>query len=105
MASKRALLVVHSYYLRDTRPRRLATTLTDAGWDVDVVCARDAGESRSQNIGGVRIHRLPARRRRGGRWRYVFEYVTFTFMAFFEVTGLWVRRRHRAIYVVGIPNF
>jgi glycosyltransferase involved in cell wall biosynthesis len=105
MASKRALLVVHSYYLRDTRPRRLATTLTDAGWDVDVVCARDAGETPSQTAGGVRIHRLPARRRRGGKWRYVFEYVSFTAMAFFAVTGLWLRRRHRAVYVIGIPNF
>ena len=105
MASKRALLVVHSYYLRDTRPRRLATTLTDAGWDVDVVCARDDGEEPSQTINGVRVHRLPARRRRGGKWRYVFEYVSFTVMAFADVTALWLRRRHRAVYVIGIPNF
>ena len=105
MASKRAVLVVHSYYLRDTRPRRLATTLTDGGWNVDVVCARDEGEPRAQTVGGVRIHRLPARRRRGGRWRYVFEYVSFTLMAFVEVTGLWLRRRHQAVYVIGIPNF
>jgi glycosyltransferase involved in cell wall biosynthesis len=105
MASKRALIVVHSYYLRDTRPRRLATTLTDAGWDVDVVCARDGGEQPSQTVNGVRIHRLPARRRRGGKFRYAFEYVSFTMMAFLSVTALWIRRRHRAVYVIGIPNF
>jgi len=105
MASKRALIVVHSYYLRDTRPRRLATTLTDAGWDVDVVCARDDGEQSSQTVDQVRIHRLPARRRRGGKFRYMFEYISFTMMAFFSVTTLWIRRRHRTVYVLGIPNF
>jgi len=105
MAKKRALLVVHSYYLRDTRPRRLATTLFDAGWDVDVVCARDDGEARSETVGGVSIHRLPARRKRGKKFRYVFEYVSFTVMASVRVTGLWLRRRHQAVYVIGIPNF
>ena len=105
MAPKRALIVVHSYYLRDTRPRRLATTLTDAGWNVDVVCARDEGESRSQTVDNVRIHRLPAKRRRGSKWRYVFEYISFTAMAFLKVTTLWMRRRHTAVYVIGIPNF
>ena len=105
MAPKRALIVVHSYFVRDTRPRRLAATLTDAGWTVDVVCARDEGEARAQTVNGVRIHRLPARRRRGGKGRYAFEYISFTLMALAKVTGLWIRRRHRAIYVLGIPNF
>lgn len=105
MASKRALLVVHSYYLRDTRPRRLATALTDAGWDVDVVCAREEGEQPVETAGDVRLYRLPARRKRGGKIRYVFEYVSFTTMAFLKVTGLWLRRRHGAVYVIGIPNF
>jgi glycosyltransferase involved in cell wall biosynthesis len=105
MARKRALLVVHSYYLRDTRPRRLATTLNDAGWAVDVVCARDEGEPRAETVHGVRIHRLPSRRRRGTKLRYAFEYISFTLMAFFEVTALWLRRRYRAVYVIGIPNF
>src|SRR5260221_10975857 len=105
MASKRALLVVHSYYLRDTRPRRLATTLTDAGWDVDVVCARDEGEPRTETVHGVHIHRLPARRQRGTKFRYAFEYASFTLMALVRVTALWLRRRHQAVYVIGIPNF
>jgi glycosyltransferase involved in cell wall biosynthesis len=105
MAQKRALLVVHSYYLRDTRPRRLATTLTDAGWEVDVVCARDEGEPRAETVNGVHIHRLPARRQRGTKFRYAFEYVSFTLMAFLRVARLWLRHRHNAAYVIGIPNF
>ena len=70
-----------------------------------MVCGRDEGEARAQTVNGVRIHRLPARRRRGGKGRYAFEYISFTLMALAKVTGLWLRRRHRAIYVLGIPNF
>ncbi|HLW18129.1 MAG TPA: glycosyltransferase, partial [Actinomycetota bacterium] len=73
--------------------------------DVDVVCARDGGEQPAQTVDAVRIHRLPARRRRGGKFRYAFEYVSFTMMAFLSVTSLWIRRRHNAVYVIGIPNF
>ena len=42
--TRRALVVTHSYYVRDTRPRRAATALAEAGWDVEVLCARDEGE-------------------------------------------------------------
>jgi glycosyltransferase involved in cell wall biosynthesis len=102
---KRALFIVHSYYLRDTRPRRHATALADAGWEVDVICARDRDEAPVEQRGRVRISRLPARRRRGSKFRYAFEYVTFALMAFGAATLAFLRRRHRVVYVVGIPNF
>jgi len=37
--------------------------------------------------------------------RYGFEYVSFTIMAFFAVTMRYLRRRHDAVYVLGVPNF
>lgn len=98
----RTLILVHSYYLRDTRPRRHAAILTRAGYDVDVLCARDVGEARVEEIGGVRIRRLPARRKRGSRFRYIFEYVSFTLMATAALALR--RRRYDAIIVIGIPN-
>src|SRR5437867_1125144 len=105
MAAKRVLFVVHSYYVRDTRPRRLANALTDAGWDVDVVCARERGEARRETIRNVRILRLPARRLRGTKSRYLFEYVSFAFMALFAVAARWSARRYQVVYVIGVPNF
>jgi glycosyltransferase involved in cell wall biosynthesis len=99
------LIVVHSYYLRDTRPRRHATALVDAGWEVDVICARDAGEPAMEDVQGARVMRLPARRKRGSKLRYVFEYTSFALMALFAVTRAYLRRRYRAVYVIGIPNF
>ena len=102
---RRVLIVVHSYYVRDTRPRRLGAALAAAGWEVDVICARDAGEARRQRVGGVNLTRLPARRRRGSKLRYVLEYVWFTLMALLAVTAAHLRRRYRTVYVVGVPNF
>jgi len=99
------MIIVHSYYLRDTRARRHGTALGDAGWDVDVVCAREPGESRTQQIGNVRLRRLQAQRKRGSKFRYVFEYVSFTIMAFLSASARYLRRRHDVVYVIGVPNF
>jgi glycosyltransferase involved in cell wall biosynthesis len=100
----RALVIVHSYYLRDTRPRRHATALAASGWAVDVICARDAGEPRRAALDDVQIRRLPARRERGSKMRYVFEYVSFTVMAFFAAAWMSLWHKYDAVYVVGIPN-
>jgi len=96
--------VSHSYFLRDTRPRRHAQALSDAGWNVEVLCARDAGEPRNETTGGAVVHRLPARRRRGGKGRYAFEYASFGAMALASISSMHLRRRFDAVYVFGIPN-
>jgi glycosyltransferase involved in cell wall biosynthesis len=101
---RRALFVSHSYYVRDTRPRRLATALADDGWDVDVLCARDEGEPRRERIGAVAVRRLPARRRRGSKFRYVFEYGSFGAMALGTMAEMHARRRYDLVWVLGIPN-
>jgi glycosyltransferase involved in cell wall biosynthesis len=100
----RVLILTHSYYLRDTRPRRHANAFADAGWDVDVLCARDEGEPAAEQAGEVRIMRLPARRRRGSKFRYVYEYASFGAMAFAAMAWLHARKRYDAIYVFSIPN-
>ncbi|MFP5225786.1 MAG: glycosyltransferase [Actinomycetota bacterium] len=99
----RVAIIVHSYYLRDTRPRRHAAILSRAGHQVEVICARDVDESASEEIGGVKIRRLPARRKRGSKLRYIFEYLSFTLMA--SLALLRRRGRYDAIIVLGIPNF
>lgn len=102
---KRALVVVHSFFLRDSRAFRHARALVDRGWEIDVVCARDAGEPTTETRGGIRIRRMPGRRRGGSARRKVFEYASFGLASLVTVTFLWIRRRHRLVYVLGIPNF
>ena len=100
----RVLIVSHSYFLRDTRPRRHAQAFVDAGWEVDVLCARDEGEPRRERVAGVDVRRLPARRRRGSKGRYAFEYASFGAMALGAVAAMHLRRRYDIVYVFGIPN-
>lgn len=102
---KRALVVVHSFFLRDSRAYRHARALVERGWEVDVVCARDTGEQRSETVGAMRIRRMPGVRRGGSARRKVFEYATFGLSALVAATAWWLRRRHRLVYVLGIPNF
>lgn len=102
--TRRILIVSHSYFLRDTRPRRHAQAFVDAGFEVDVLCARDDDEPRRERVAEVDVHRLPARRRRGSKGRYAFEYATFGAMALGAVAALHMRRRYDVVYVFGIPN-
>ncbi|MGZ4205426.1 MAG: glycosyltransferase family 4 protein [Actinomycetota bacterium] len=104
MARRRALILSHSYYVRDTRFRRHAEAFASAGWDVDVLCARDAGETARERVGSVRVYRLPARRRRGSKARYLFEYAAFGALAAMAITVLHSRRRYDFVYVFSIPN-
>ncbi len=101
---KRILIVSHSYFMRDTRPRRHAQAFVDAGWEVDVLCARDEGEPKRDHVAGVAVHRLPARRRRGSKGRYAFEYTSFGAMALAAIGAMHLRHRYDVVYVFGIPN-
>src|SRR5437899_2700889 len=101
---RRALIVTHSYYLRDTRPRRAATAFAEDGWDVEVLCARDEGEPKRERVGAVAIRRLPARRRRGTKFRYAFEYASFGALAWGAIVAMHARRRYDLVYVFSVPN-
>lgn len=100
----RVLIVTHSYYLRDTRPRRHAEALTDAGFEVDVLCCQDEGEARTETHRGVNIRRLPFRRERGGKIRYLFEYASFIVVTMFTVAAMHLRRRYKVVWILSIPN-
>ncbi len=102
---KRALIVVHSFFLRDSRAYRHAKALVDRGWEIDVVCAKDVGEAPRETRGPIRIRRMPGLRRGGSASRKVLEYASFGLSSLVTVTAWWIRRRHRLVYVLGIPNF
>jgi glycosyltransferase involved in cell wall biosynthesis len=96
---------VFSYYPADPRPRREAEALVEAGFEVDVVCLRDEGQSPEETIAGVRALRLPVRRIRGGKLRYLWQYLAFLVLSFFRLAGLHHRRRYDAIHVHNMPDF
>jgi len=103
-------MLVHSYYLRDVRVRRAAEELAAAGMEVHVVCLREprgpegTREPKEQTVNGVRIHRLPLSRRRGGTGRYLFEFLATTVLGALKLCALHLRGRLDVVHIHNMPD-
>lgn len=105
MKRRDKLVVVHSIYPQDPRVRKQTRAVVARGYAVDIVCLRGEGQSRFEQDGDVRIYRLPMQHDRSrGLGGYVYEYAGFALMAFFVVTWLWLRHRHRIVKVHNMPD-
>jgi glycosyltransferase involved in cell wall biosynthesis len=106
LRGKRAAVVLYSYYASDPRPRREAEALQLAGMDVDVICLRqDTREPGLEVLNGVRIHRVPLRRRRAGKMTYAIQYFSFLVSAFMLLSWWRVGRRYHLVHVHNMPDF
>jgi len=103
LRGKRAAMVVFSYYPADPRPRRAAEALVNEGMEVEVVCLKD-GEAKRQTLNGVKILRVPMRRRRGGMFEYVFQYAVFVVLSLAILAVRSMRRRYHVVYVHNMPD-
>jgi glycosyltransferase involved in cell wall biosynthesis len=106
LRGKRAAVVLYSYYASDPRPRREAEALQVAGMDVDVICLRqDSREPALEMLNGVRIHRVPLKRRRAGKLTYAFQYFSFLMSAFTLLSWWRMGRRYHLVHVHNMPDF
>jgi glycosyltransferase involved in cell wall biosynthesis len=105
LAGKNIGVVLFSHYLSDPRPRRAAEQLAQQGAAVEVIClqANDA-EPRDETVNGVKIHRVPLKRRRGGKLTYIYQYCAFTLTSFFLLTACSFKRRYHLIHVHNMPD-
>jgi glycosyltransferase involved in cell wall biosynthesis len=105
--ARRHCMVVHSDYpLGETRVQREAQALIDRGIDVDIICLRQPGEARIEQVAGATIYRLPVRRdKRRGLAAQLLEYLTFAALAFLTLTALHLRRRYQVVQVHNLPDF
>ncbi|MBI4303184.1 MAG: glycosyltransferase family 4 protein [Chloroflexi bacterium] len=85
--------------------RRNAETLVRAGYEVDILCLKADGEKKRDTLNGVNIHRLPLGERRGGTFRYFFQYAAFFTLAFFKLTQLSLKKRYDVVEVDTMPDF
>ena len=103
-------MLAHTYYLRDPRVRREAEALAAQGIEVHVIClsegpnARGEREPRHASVNGVRIHRLPIRRRRGGVLRYLYEYVAVGVLGALKLAQLHLQRKLDVVHVHNMPD-
>jgi lipid II:glycine glycyltransferase (peptidoglycan interpeptide bridge formation enzyme)/glycosyltransferase involved in cell wall biosynthesis len=100
-------MVVHAYYPRgETRVQRQAAALVEAGYEVDVLCLRDADEPATETVDGVRVTRLPVRRSRGGSTPVLLvEYLLFFVLVACRLPFMQRARRYRTIQVHNLPDF
>jgi len=97
--------VVYSFYPFDPRVRKEAEALADAGHDVDVIAVRDKGELPEEQVGNVRVFRVPMSVSRGGPLQYLFQYALFFALSFVLLMRLHVARRYRMVHVHSLPDF
>lgn len=102
---KRALMIVYNTYPFDPRVKRSAETLVERGFEVDVICTRDEGETVKDSFLGVGIYRMPLALKRGGYGRYVYQYLALFLLAFGLTSWLFLKRRYHVVHVNSLPDF
>jgi glycosyltransferase involved in cell wall biosynthesis len=100
--------IVHlafTFFPADTRVKREALAAAGSGGRVAVVALRGTDEPGEEDVGPVRVIRLPGRKTRGGPVAYLSQYASFVW----RCRGLLARdprfRRVRIVHVHTLPDF
>jgi glycosyltransferase involved in cell wall biosynthesis len=102
---RRVCMVVHGPY-PEPRVAREASVALDAGYAVEVVAMRQAGQPPEDVIDGVRVIRLPVDHIQGGRiGRVIIEYLAFAVLAAVVVGKRTISRRYDVVHVHNPPDF
>ena len=105
-ARRSVCTVVHGDFPLDPRVAREARAAHAAGYAVDVVALRRAGEPSRELVDGIRVFRLPFSHSHGaGAARLLAEYVGFTLAAAAFVAARSTRRRYDVVHVHNPPDF
>lgn len=103
-APRSSCMVVYAHYPEDPRVRREAEALARHGFRVTVVCLRKPEESADEEVAGVRVVRLPLRRRRGGLLSYGYQFLAFFLLASRAVRRLRARDEAEIVHVHSLPD-
>ena len=101
----RVAIVVHAIYPGDPRIRRQSDALLDAGYEVDIICLRQPGETDVESDGALRIVRLPLNRGFIGFAGHIAEYVAFSAMVAWRLAREHRTRRYDLVQVATVPDF
>jgi glycosyltransferase involved in cell wall biosynthesis len=101
----RVALVGHASLPDDTRLRRQAESLRDAGYGVDLFGLRDPGQPEVEEWRGLRIIRLPVRRAFPGFAGHLAEYLAFASLVSVRLAVEHRRQQYRLVQVATLPDF
>lgn len=102
--SQRICLVRQTYFPAEAHLRKNFDALVDAGFRVDVVCLREPGKPAREAYKGGTIHRLPMTHKRGGIFRYLFEYGGFFLLALLQLAWLSLIHPYDTVEVYNLPD-
>jgi len=105
MRPRRVAIVVHASVPADPRIRRQSDALLASGYEVDIFALRDPGQAAEEAVDGLRILRLPVRRRFTSFAGHLTEYLAFTGAAALRLTREHRRRRYAVVQVATLPDF
>lgn len=101
----RVCILSHSHYPYDARVSRQARALVRAGHDVDVICLQYEDQPFFRHEDGVSLYRLPIGRQRGGKLRYLFEFVVFQVATTALAAWLHLHHRYRVVETTSVPDW
>lgn len=93
-----------AYYPGDARVPKEVRALCESGYEVDVICLRDKGQSKQEKVQDAQVYRVGLQHRRRSLLGYLYEYL-FGFLATFVLVNiLFFRRRYHCIQVNTLPD-
>jgi glycosyltransferase involved in cell wall biosynthesis len=105
-------MFAYTEYMTDPRVRREAQALAARGDQVDFLCLRQPPltdqtfPNRWFTVEGVHVCQLPFKKYQGtNQIAYLMSYMFFTFLGFWWITGLWLRKHYQLIQVHTMPDF
>jgi glycosyltransferase involved in cell wall biosynthesis len=103
--NKAICFIRQSIYPYELSFRREVETIQRAGLETHVICLTSKHHENEEVIDGVYVHRLPLRRKKTSMSRYMYDYISFTFLAALKVARLHFKHRFSAIQVNTMPDF
>ncbi|SRR6266487_33808 len=106
MSTIRVGTITYDWFPYDPLVHRIANAAVDAGYEMDIICARQPHEKSYEVLGGVRVYRLPMNRVVGKSLLFtVLCWCWFLLQAAFKVSVLHLKRRYDVIHVHNMPDF
>jgi len=99
------LVLLHAYYLDDTRVKRHCELLAKTGKKVTVICLNKGEEASNEKVNDVIINRAPiARSKLKNKLFYLIEYFLFFVFCFFKSTQSCFGNKPSLVIVNNMPN-
>jgi glycosyltransferase involved in cell wall biosynthesis len=99
-------ILVQNFYEIDPRVRREAEAWIEMKAQVDVIGLRAEDDQRSSyELNGVHVYTIPIKKKRGGKLRYIWEYLVFFIAAFLLLSQQMITNHYNVVQVCTLPDF